>query len=35
MMFDIHFGDVLGHSIKLYALMTPPAVLSADRKSVV
>ena len=29
MMFDIHFGDVLGHSIKLYALMTPPAVLSA------
>ena len=28
-MFDIHFGDVLGHSIKLYALMTPPAVLSA------
>lgn len=26
---DIHFGDIFGPSIKLYALMTPPAVLSA------
>lgn len=28
-MLDIHFGDVIGFSVKLYALMTPPAVLSA------